>query len=111
MGCQGLSHDADIGNAGLFDCVHHGGEGAEGNVFVGAYENRLMLRIANLGAQLSRDLIDVDRTVSQENALLLVNAEDQPLFRNFFHGTGLGYVDLDARLQNRGRDHENDQQH
>ena len=43
--CDGLSlplvldrlrDDADVGDAGVFDGVHDGGEGAEGDAFVGA---------------------------------------------------------------------------
>ncbi len=29
--------DADVGDAGLFDRVHDGGEGTEGHLLIGAY--------------------------------------------------------------------------
>src|ERR1035441_4040607 len=57
---QRLGDDAYVGDAGLLDRVHDGGEGAEGNVFVGAQEDRLALGIANFLAQPRADLVDVD---------------------------------------------------
>ncbi len=33
---DGLGDDADVGDAGLFDGVHDGGEGAKGDLLVGA---------------------------------------------------------------------------
>ena len=47
MGIYGLRHDAYVADACLLDGVHHGGEGAEGNVFIGSQVNGLVLRIAN----------------------------------------------------------------
>src|SRR5579863_6998406 len=111
MAGQWLGHDTDIRNARLFYCVYHCGEGSEGNVFVGADKNWLMLRISNLGAQLARDFIDVDGIVAHENALLLINTEDHTFLGDFFHGAGLRDVNLDPRLQDRRGDHEDDQQH
>ena len=61
MGIKRLRHDADVGDAGLLDRVHDGGKGAEGNIFIGANKNGLMLRIANFLLQLGADLVDVDR--------------------------------------------------
>src|SRR6185437_833298 len=77
IGFQRLGHDADVRDPGLFDRIHYGGEGAEGNILVGAQEDRLVLRIANLLPQLCSNLVDIDRIVSQEHALLLINADDQ----------------------------------
>src|SRR5208282_6177748 len=69
MGINGLRHDAYVADAGLLDCVHDGGEGAEGHVFVGAQVNRLMTRIANLLLQRRGDLVDVDGIVAEKNSL------------------------------------------
>src|ERR1017187_4826914 len=53
---QRLSDDAHIGDARLFDCVHDGGEGSEGNVFIGADKNKLVARIANFLLEPGGDL-------------------------------------------------------
>ena len=111
MTSQRLRHDADVGDAGLLHRIHDGGEGAERNVLIGADENRLMLRIANPAPQLRGNLINVDRIIAQEDALLLVNIDDQALFRDLLDGAGTGNIDFDTLLQNRRSDHEDDQQH
>ncbi len=49
--------------------------------------------------------------VAQKNPLLLVDADHQALFGDLFHRPRLGHIDLDAGLQHRGGDHEDDQQH
>src|SRR5215468_22801 len=40
---QRLRHDAHVGDAGAFDCVHHRGKRAERHILVGANEYRLVL--------------------------------------------------------------------
>src|SRR5919109_2092370 len=82
---QRLRHDADVGYACLLDGIHDGGKSAEGNIFIGAQKNRLPLGITQLLAYLRANLVDIDGIVSEENMLLTVNADDQPLFRNFLH--------------------------
>src|SRR5580698_843130 len=67
---QGLSDDADVGDARLFDGVHDGREGAEGNVLIGADKNKLVTRIANFLLEAGGDLIDVDGIVAEEDALI-----------------------------------------
>src|SRR5215470_4582476 len=47
-----LRHDTHVADAGSLHCVHHRCEGAERNIFVGANEHGLMLRVADLLAQL-----------------------------------------------------------
>src|SRR5580698_8687051 len=96
MACQRLGHNADIGNSRLFHCIHHGGESAKRHVFVGTDKNRLMLGIANPGAQLACDFVNVDGIVSEKNPLLFVDAENQPFLGDFFYGASLGDVDLDS---------------
>ena len=54
---------------------------SEGNIFIGAQVNRLMLRIAYSFLQRGSDLVDVDRVVTKINLLRFVDADDQPLFR------------------------------
>src|SRR6266481_8598043 len=111
MRVQRLSHDAYVGDARGFHRVHNGGESAEGHIFVGTDEDGLVLRIADFLFEPGSDLVDVDRVVAQKNALLLVNADHQAFFGNLFHGARFGYVYLNAGLQHRGGDHEDDQQH
>src|SRR5215469_10387639 len=110
MGFQRLRHDADVSDTRLLDCVHHRGECAEGDVFVGAEINRLMRRIANLLLQHRGNGIDVNRIVAEEDALLLVDADDQALFGDLLNRSCLRDVDFNARLQHGRGDHENDQQ-
>src|SRR3984957_5011325 len=73
---QRLSDDADVGDARLLHRVHDGGESAEGNVFIGADENELIARIANLLPKPGRDLIDIDGVVPHEDALIFVDGDD-----------------------------------
>src|SRR5208282_5830926 len=86
MGINGLRHDAYVTDAGLLDCVHHGGEGAKGDVFVRAQVNRLMPGIANPLFQGGSDLVDVDGIVAEKNSLRFVDTDDQPLFGDLFDG-------------------------
>ena len=106
-----LGHNADIGDARLFDRVHDGGEGAEGHVLIGAYEDELIAGIPNPLPQLGRNLIDVDGIVAQEHALILVDGDDRTLFGDLLHSAGLRNIDLDARLQHRRRHHKDNEQH
>src|ERR1700724_3061475 len=72
MRVQRLSHDAYVGDARLFYCIHDRSEGAEGHIFVGANEDGLVLRVADFLLQAGADFIDVDGLVAQKDALLLV---------------------------------------
>src|ERR1017187_7259859 len=110
-GVERLGNDAHVGDAGLLDGVHDGGEGAEGNILIGADEDALALGIANFGVQAGGDFVDVDRIVAQKDALVLVDGDDQALFGDLLDGFGLGHIDLDAGLKDRGGDHEHDQEH
>src|SRR5919201_4623997 len=73
---QRLGHDADVGYACLLDGIHDGGKSAEGDIFIGAQQNRLPLGITHLLAYLRPNLIDVDGTVSEQNMLPAVSADD-----------------------------------
>src|ERR1039458_5711194 len=86
MTLQRLRHNTHIHDSRLLHRIHHLSEGAEGYVFVGADENGLVLRIADLLPQPGGNLIDVDGIVPQKYALLLVHADHQPLFSDFFEG-------------------------
>src|SRR5713101_6639896 len=77
MGFERLRDDAHVADAGLLDRVHYRGEGAERHVLVGANEDGLMLRVADLLTQLGSDLINIDGIVAQKDALLLINADNQ----------------------------------
>ena len=68
---QRLGDDADVGDPGLFDCIHDGREGAEGNALVGAEVDDALGRITT-GLEASGKLVDVDGLVLQEDVLLAV---------------------------------------
>src|SRR5882724_3144345 len=111
MRLHGLRHDAYTADARLLDRIHYGGEGAEGDVFIGADEDGVVARIANLLAQLRADLVDVDSVVAEENTLLLVNGDDKALFADFLDGACFWNAHVDAGLQHGGGDHEDHEQH
>src|SRR6266404_2487239 len=111
MGIHWLRNDTHIADARLFDCVHHGGEGAKRDIFIGAQIDRLVLRITNLLPQARSDLVDVDGIVPEKNFLRFVDADYEALFGNLFHGAGVGNVNFDSGLQYRRGHHENNKQH
>src|SRR5271157_3809838 len=111
MGIHRLRNDAHVADARLLDGVHHGGEGAKWNIFVGAQEDRLVLRVANFLLQARSNLVDVDGIVAQKNSLRLVDADHEALFGDLFDGAGVGHVDFDSGLQHRRGHHENDEQY
>src|SRR5258705_6324051 len=92
-----LRHDAYVGDAGTLDGIHDRGKGAEGHILVSPNEDRLVLRVANLLAQLGLDVVDVDGIIAQEYALLLVDTDHHALFGDFFDGARLRNIYLDAR--------------
>src|ERR1700678_2954357 len=96
---QRLSNDAHVGDARLLNRVHDGGEGAEGNILIGADENKLIAGIANLLAKFGGDLIDVDGVIAHKDALIFIDGDDGALFRDFFYGAGFRNVHFDARLE------------
>src|SRR5215472_8796422 len=49
--------------------------------------------------------------VAEINFLTLGDGDDQPLFGNGFHCSGFGNSHFDAGLQDRSRQHEDDEQH
>src|SRR5277367_5179983 len=86
---EGLGNDAHVADTGLLDGVHHGGEGAKGNIFVGTQIDGLMLRIANPLLQSRSDAIDVDGIVAEENFLRFIDTDDEALFGDFFNGASV----------------------
>src|ERR1039458_42337 len=110
MAVHWLRNDTYVADARLLDGVHHGGEGAKRNIFIGAQKDRLVLRVPNFLLQARSDLVDVDGIVAEKNFLRFVDADHQALFGDLFDRTGVGDVDFDAGLQDRRRHHENDEQ-
>src|SRR5271166_2590211 len=108
---QRLSDDAHVGDSGLLDGVHYGRESAEGDVLVGANEDRLALGIADFFTQARADLIDVDGIVAQKYLLLAVDGDHQTLFGDLFHRLGVGHGHFDAGLQHGRSHHEDDEQY
>src|SRR5580704_10901643 len=111
MGIQRLGHNTHVCDPGLLDGVHHRGEGTEGNIFVGADKNRLVLRITTLLSNLCRNVINVDGIVPEKYALLFVDGDHQSLFSDFLDGAGLRHADFNPGLQNGRGHHKDDQQH
>jgi len=50
-------------------------------------------------------------SLPEVDALSLVHGNDQALLIDFLHRARLGNVDFDAGLENRGGDHEDNQEH
>src|SRR5271166_6310492 len=103
---QRLSDDTHVGDSGLLDGVHDGGESAEGNVLVGTHEDGLAFGIANPLPQLRTNLIDVDGIVAQKYLLLAVDGDHQTLLGDLFHRLGVRHSHFNARLQHRRGHHE-----
>src|ERR1700686_4120545 len=111
MTLKWLRHNAYIRDSRLLHSIHYRCKSAERHVFIGANKDGLVLRITHLLPQLGRNLIDIDGVISEEDALLLADADAQPLFSDLFHGLRLGHTHLDARLQHRRGHHKNDEEH
>src|SRR3981189_1422441 len=111
MGIHRLRNYAHIADARLLDGVHHGGEGAKRDIFIGAQIDRLVLRIANLLLQARSNLVDVNGIVAEKNFLRFVDADHDTLFGNLFDRASVGHVDFDSGLQYRRGHHENNKQH
>src|SRR5258705_12490187 len=95
---DGLGDDADVGDAGLAESVDDGAESAEGNGFVGAKEDDVVLALG-LFFDFVGELMDVDGIVAEEDELVLVHGDDGALLGGFFYGWGFLDVDLDAALR------------
>src|ERR1700688_2744134 len=108
---QRLGNDAHVGNTRLLHGVHHGGESPEWHVLIRAQENKLIARIANLLVKLGGYLVNVNRVVAQEDALILVDGDHNALFTDLLDSLGFGHVDFNSRLQDRGGHHEDDEKH
>jgi hypothetical protein len=105
----GLGDDADVGYAGHAQGIDDGGEGAEGNGFVGA-EIDDVLRLFELFANFVGEFVDVDGTIAEVDALGFVDGDDDVLLGEFLDGVGFGNVDLDAGLKDGCGDHEDNQE-
>src|SRR6266849_3153487 len=82
----------------------------EGNFLVAPQEHRI-LRLLELRFHFGAELMDVNRLITEVNLLRFVDAHHQALLGDFLDAVRLRDVHLDAGLQNRSGDHENDQQH
>ena len=105
---NGLGDDGNVGDAGDAEGVDDGAEGAEGHGFVGAEIDDIVLALG-LFADFIGELVDVDGVVAEVDELLFIDGDDELLLGNFLDGVGLGDVDLDAGLEDRGGDHKDDQ--
>src|ERR1700683_1722605 len=107
---QRLSDDADVGDARLLYRIHDRGECSEGHILIGADEDGLIPRVANLLPQLRCDFVNVDGVIAEEDALILIDSDHDPLFGDFFDRTRFGHADFNPGLKHWRGDHENNQQ-
>ena len=89
-GVERLGHDADVGDASLFDGVHDGSESTEGDTFVGAQVDALVRGVGIRLAQACGDVCEVDGLVAEEDALVLVNGDDLAAFGDFLDAACFG---------------------
>jgi hypothetical protein len=106
---DGLGDDADVGDAGLLDCVHDGGEGAEGDGLIGADVDDFLF-VLRVPCKDGGEVVDVDGLVLQEDVLILVNGDDEMLFGELIDLSGLRDCYLDAGLEDGGGDHEDEEE-
>src|ERR1700691_1948079 len=106
-----LGYHTYILDTRLTQRVHYRSPTAEGNRFIAAHVNSLMLQVVRLRNYLLAEIVDVNRFVIQIDALRAVDSDDHAHFRQFFHRFRFWDVHVDARLQNRRGDHEDNQQH
>ena len=106
---DGFGDDADVGDAGLAEFVDDRGEGAKGNGLIGTKKDGVVGMLLLL-LDLSRELVNVDGTITEIDVLVFVDGDDKALLDDFFDGVGLGNVDFDAGLENRRSDHEDDEE-
>src|SRR5262249_8974861 len=110
MRIERLRNDAHIGDARLLDRVHYGGESTEWNIFIRTDEYRLVLRVANLLAQLIGDLVDIHGVVAHKNPLLFVDAYHHALFGDLLHRARFGDSHLNPRRKTRSGHNEDNEQ-
>ena len=117
-GLDGLGDDGDVGDAGLLDGVHDGGEGAEGDFLVGAEIDDALGGVgAGGGAQGAGEVGEVDGAVLaavlgadlEEDVLVLVDGDDGALFGELGDGFGVRDSDVDAGLEDGRGEHEDEQ--
>ena len=109
LALERLGDDADVADAGSFDGIHYGGEGAEGDCFVGADVDYFLFVRGILGED-GGEVVDVDGFVLEEDVLVFVDGDDEVDFAELRDEAGVGNGDLDAALQNRGGEHEDEEQ-
>uniref|UniRef100_E6QHZ2 Uncharacterized protein n=1 Tax=mine drainage metagenome TaxID=410659 RepID=E6QHZ2_9ZZZZ len=110
FGIERLSDNADVGDACLFDGIHDGGEGSEGNAFVGAKVDDLMGRVGAGLMETLGEVVDVDGLVAKVDLLVAGHGHHQALLGDLPDGAGPGHGDLDAGLEHWRGEHEDDQQ-
>ena len=106
---DGLSDDADVGDAGDAKCIDDSAESAEGHGFIGAEVDDVVL-VLGLFLDFIGELVNVDGLVAEIDELVFVHGDDETLFGDFLDGVSLGDVDFDAGLEDGGGDHEDDEE-
>jgi hypothetical protein len=107
---DGLGDDADVGDAGLAKGIDDGAEGTEGNGFVGAEKDDVAVGIFGLFFDFGSEVVNVDRIVTEIDALIFVDGDDEFLLGDFLDGVRFGDINLDTGLQDGRGDHEDDEE-
>jgi len=105
---DGLSDDADVGDAGLAKGIDDGTESTEGNGLVRS-EKDGVVGMFGLLSDFVGELMNVDGIVAEIDALIFVDGNDEFLFRDFLDSVGFGDVDFDAGLEDGSSNHEDDE--
>jgi hypothetical protein len=106
---DGLSDNADVGDAGNAKGIDDSAESAERDGFVGAEIDDIILAL-RLFFDFIGELMNVDLIVAEIDELIFVDGDDEFLFSDFLDGVSFGDVDLDAGLENGGGDHKDDEE-
>src|SRR5262249_25367756 len=88
-----LGDDGDVVDAGLAEGVDDGGKDSEGDYFVAAKKDGV-LRLLELRADFTAQVVEVDGFVAEVNELGFVDGDDETLLGNFADGLGLWDVDF-----------------
>src|SRR5208283_163785 len=106
---DGLRDDADVGDAGDTKGVDDAAEGAEGNGFVSAKIDDIVLTLG-LFFDFVGELVNVDGLVAEVDELPFVHGDNETLLGDFLYRVRFGDVDFDAGLEDGSGDHEDDEE-
>src|SRR6266568_215377 len=108
--CEGLRDNADVVDTGLAQGIDDGSECPEGHRLI-APQEYTSLSALQLRMNLRAKLVDIDGFIAQVDALRLVQCDDQAILGEIFHSARLRHIDFNARLEDGGGDHKDDEEH